>query len=116
MLPQSDTEAYLWAKKAAESGLAKAQYAIGYFTEVSGALFGAFYRDFPCSRTDRVCSPCLGHIVQIKVEHGQRRQAGNGLYLTESIRIWGFMTSVSVLHRACRDPYPVARPTQNRNN
>jgi TPR repeat protein len=34
VLPQSDTEAYLWAKKAAESGLAKAQYAVGYFTEV----------------------------------------------------------------------------------
>lgn len=34
MLPQSDTEAYLWAKKAAEAGLAKAQYAVGYFTEV----------------------------------------------------------------------------------
>ncbi|KAJ9119606.1 Chitin synthase regulator 2 [Naganishia vaughanmartiniae] len=34
VLPQSDTEAFLWAKKAAELGLAKAQYAIGYFTEV----------------------------------------------------------------------------------
>ncbi|KAK4688734.1 uncharacterized protein P7C73_g1382, partial [Tremellales sp. Uapishka_1] len=33
VLPQSDTEAYLWAKKAAEAGLAKAQYAVGYFTE-----------------------------------------------------------------------------------
>ncbi|WRT69591.1 uncharacterized protein IL334_006580 [Kwoniella shivajii] len=33
VLPQSDTEAYLWAKKAAEMGLAKAQYAAGYFTE-----------------------------------------------------------------------------------
>ncbi|ODO06833.1 hypothetical protein I350_04193 [Cryptococcus amylolentus CBS 6273] len=33
VLPQSDTEAYLWAKKAAELGLAKAQYAFGYFTE-----------------------------------------------------------------------------------
>ncbi|WWC73586.1 uncharacterized protein I206_107558 [Kwoniella pini CBS 10737] len=33
VLPQSDTEAYLWAKKAAEQGLAKAQYAVGYFTE-----------------------------------------------------------------------------------
>ncbi|ORX37804.1 hypothetical protein BD324DRAFT_623399 [Kockovaella imperatae] len=33
VLPQSDTEAYLWAKKAAELGLAKAQYAVGYFTE-----------------------------------------------------------------------------------
>ncbi|GAA5907374.1 hypothetical protein JCM6882_002820 [Rhodosporidiobolus microsporus] len=34
VLPQSDTEAYLWAKKAAELGLAKAMYACGYFTEV----------------------------------------------------------------------------------
>ncbi|GAA5834987.1 hypothetical protein JCM9279_007166 [Rhodotorula babjevae] len=34
ILPQSDTEAYLWAKKAAEQGLAKAQYAVGYFSEV----------------------------------------------------------------------------------
>lgn len=30
VLPQSDTEAYLWAKKAAEQGLAKAEYAVGY--------------------------------------------------------------------------------------
>ncbi|CAH7687356.1 hypothetical protein PPACK8108_LOCUS22134, partial [Phakopsora pachyrhizi] len=34
VLPQSDTEAYLWAKKAAEAGLPKAEYAVGYFTEV----------------------------------------------------------------------------------
>lgn len=34
MLPQSDTEAYLWAKKAADAGLSKAMYAIGYFLEV----------------------------------------------------------------------------------
>lgn len=34
VLQQSDTEAYLWARKAAQSGLAKAEYAMGYFTEV----------------------------------------------------------------------------------
>ncbi|KAG9303662.1 hypothetical protein G9A89_018559 [Geosiphon pyriformis] len=34
VLPQSDVEAYLWAKRAAEQGLAKAEYAVGYFTEV----------------------------------------------------------------------------------
>ncbi|KLO20148.1 HCP-like protein [Schizopora paradoxa] len=34
VLPQSDTEAFLWAKKAAEAGLAKAMYAVGYFLEV----------------------------------------------------------------------------------
>ncbi|CEQ42793.1 SPOSA6832_04653 [Sporobolomyces salmonicolor] len=33
VLPQSDTEAYLWAKKSAEMGFAKAEYACGYFTE-----------------------------------------------------------------------------------
>ncbi|OKL63212.1 hypothetical protein UA08_01317 [Talaromyces atroroseus] len=34
ILQQSDTEAYLWARKAAAAGLAKAEYAMGYFTEV----------------------------------------------------------------------------------
>ena len=34
VLQQSDTEAYLWARKAAKAGLAKAEYAMGYFTEV----------------------------------------------------------------------------------
>ncbi|KAJ7070705.1 hypothetical protein C8F01DRAFT_1216494 [Mycena amicta] len=34
VLPQSDTEAFLWAQKAAEAGLAKAMYACGYFFEV----------------------------------------------------------------------------------
>lgn len=34
ILQQSDTEAYLWARKAASSGLAKAEYAMGYYSEV----------------------------------------------------------------------------------
>ena len=34
VLPQSDTEAFLWAQKAAEGGLVKAMYAVGYFLEV----------------------------------------------------------------------------------
>lgn len=29
VLPQSDTEAFLWGRKAAEQGLAKAEYAVG---------------------------------------------------------------------------------------
>ena len=33
IIQQSDTEAYLWARKAASAGLAKAEYAMGYFTE-----------------------------------------------------------------------------------
>ncbi|KAF4124605.1 TPR repeat [Geosmithia morbida] len=34
VLKQSDQEAYLWARKAAMAGLAKAEYAMGYFTEM----------------------------------------------------------------------------------
>ncbi|KJZ79309.1 hypothetical protein HIM_01460 [Hirsutella minnesotensis 3608] len=44
VLGQSDTEAYLWARKAAVSGLAKAEYALGYFTEV-GIGVGANLED-----------------------------------------------------------------------
>lgn len=34
ILPQSDEKAYLWAKRAAELELPKAEYAVGYFSEV----------------------------------------------------------------------------------
>ncbi|KMU86700.1 protoplast regeneration and killer toxin resistance protein [Coccidioides immitis H538.4] len=34
MLEKDEYEAYEWAKKAAECGLAKAEYAVGYFTEM----------------------------------------------------------------------------------
>ncbi|KAF9935615.1 hypothetical protein BGZ75_007186 [Mortierella antarctica] len=34
ILPQSDAEAYIWAKRAADKDLPKALYAMGYFTEV----------------------------------------------------------------------------------
>ena len=34
VLKQSDSEAYLWARKAANKGLNKAEYAVGYYAEV----------------------------------------------------------------------------------
>ncbi|KAG0232847.1 hypothetical protein BGW42_007856 [Actinomortierella wolfii] len=34
VLKQSDTEAYLWARRAADKGLARAEYAVGYYSEV----------------------------------------------------------------------------------
>lgn len=34
VLPQSDEQAYVWARRAAQAGLPKAEYAMGYFTEV----------------------------------------------------------------------------------
>ncbi|KAG2178657.1 hypothetical protein INT44_001810 [Umbelopsis vinacea] len=34
LLPQSDEQAYVWAHRAAQAGLPKAEYAMGYFTEV----------------------------------------------------------------------------------
>lgn len=33
LLPSNDVEAYLWARKAADSGYAKGQYACGYYSE-----------------------------------------------------------------------------------
>jgi TPR repeat protein len=33
ILQQNDTEAYLWARKAADRGYSKAEYAVGYYTE-----------------------------------------------------------------------------------
>jgi TPR repeat protein len=33
VLMQSDSDAYLWARKSADKGLARAEYAVGYFTE-----------------------------------------------------------------------------------
>ncbi|KAG0253567.1 hypothetical protein DFQ27_007335, partial [Actinomortierella ambigua] len=33
VLKQSDTEAYLWARRAADKGLARAEYAVGYYSE-----------------------------------------------------------------------------------
>ncbi|KAF9916313.1 hypothetical protein BX616_004065, partial [Lobosporangium transversale] len=33
VLKQSDTEAYLWARKAADKGLSRAEYAVGYYSE-----------------------------------------------------------------------------------
>lgn len=34
VLKQSDSEAYLWARRAANKGLSKAEYAVGYYAEV----------------------------------------------------------------------------------
>ncbi|KAI9321540.1 hypothetical protein BX666DRAFT_1850101 [Dichotomocladium elegans] len=34
VLPQSDEQAYVWARRAADKGLAKGEYAVGYFTEM----------------------------------------------------------------------------------
>ncbi len=34
VLKQSDSEAYLWARRAASKGIPKAEYAVGYYAEV----------------------------------------------------------------------------------
>ncbi|EPS36879.1 hypothetical protein H072_9484 [Dactylellina haptotyla CBS 200.50] len=40
ILEQNDTEAYLWSRKAAEQGLAKAEFAVGHLTELGIGLDG----------------------------------------------------------------------------
>ena len=74
VLQQSDTEAYLWARKAAQSGLAKAEYAMGYFTEVVGpdqyynsrfrppSLLGTTLRESELLRTWKTPSAGIGKV------------------------------------------------------
>ncbi|KAF3901539.1 hypothetical protein ABW21_db0200389 [Orbilia brochopaga] len=40
VLEQNDTEAYLWSRKAAEQGLAKAEFAVGHLTELGIGMDG----------------------------------------------------------------------------
>jgi hypothetical protein len=55
VLPQSDTEAFLWVRRTAEAGLAKAMYAVGYFLKVG---IGAFVDPRECVwRRARACGP-----------------------------------------------------------
>lgn len=73
ILQQNDTEAYLWARKAATAGLAKAEYAMGYFTEVGIGVtanledakrwyWRAAGKLFTCLRL-QYSIPCLTHLV-----------------------------------------------------
>ena len=74
VLQQSDTEAYLWARKAAQSGLAKAEYAMGYFTEVvcpdqyqksrfrPSSLLGITLRESELLRTWKTPSAGIGKV------------------------------------------------------
>ena len=72
VLPQSDTEAYLWAKKAAEAGLVKAMYAAGYFLEVGIGTSPDMqqyvsWMCFFCAPADRIekCDLELFHITNV---------------------------------------------------
>lgn len=50
VLKQSDTEAYLWARKAADKGLARGEYAVGYYSEVRTLFFLSFPTRFAIFR------------------------------------------------------------------
>ena len=88
VLQQSDTEAYLWARKAAQSGLAKAEYAMGYFTEVvcpdqsydsdfqRRCLLGFSDRESELRRTLRTLSAGIGK-VQAKDLKRQKADSKN---------------------------------------
>lgn len=88
VLQQSDTEAYLWARKAAQSGLAKAEYAMGYFTEVvcpnqshnshhrPPCLLGITHRESELPRTWKTLSAGTGK-VQVKDSKKQEADSKN---------------------------------------
>ncbi|KAK3812423.1 MAG: HCP-like protein [Linnemannia gamsii] len=85
VLKQSDTEAYLWARKAADKGLARAEYAVGYYSEVGIGV----KQDLEESRRWYLRSAAQGNnrakkrLVDMKklgamrrVRHDRARQAG----------------------------------------
>ncbi|KAH9949418.1 HCP-like protein [Amylocystis lapponica] len=82
VLPQSDTEAFLWAKKAAEAGLGKAMYAVGYFLEVGIGtepnIQECVMSARPLRRRRSVCcdahAPLQGDVV-VQARGGNGRQA-----------------------------------------
>ena len=94
VLPQSDTEAYLWARRAAEAGLVKAMYAVGYFLEVGIGtpsdmkewVYAPRFCDPNCSLTlgsHHSTERCLGSNALPRKEIGARR---NGSKLTRILR------------------------------
>jgi hypothetical protein len=77
VLPQSDTEAYLWAKRAAEGGLAKAMYAVGYFLEVG----------IGCQQDTAECVRCIlssKPVIETNYQVFELLQAGCGSWRQES--------------------------------
>lgn len=87
LLTQSDTEAFLWARKAASSGLAKAEYAMGYFNEVGiGTAVDVeeakrwYYRaaceSRPILSACRTMSVKLTFLPSTKLRQGSRKTGG----------------------------------------
>jgi TPR repeat protein len=64
ILQQSDTEAYLWARKAASASLSKAEYAMGYFTEV-GIGVPANLEDAKRWYWRAACKPAISNALEI---------------------------------------------------
>ncbi|KAI0937420.1 hypothetical protein AcV5_005334 [Taiwanofungus camphoratus] len=96
VLPQSDTEAFLWAKKAAEAGLVKAMYAVGYFLEVGiGTQPNMSECVTPCLFSPLVVlsakvRPFLSLIFSCQYAH------------TMFIQIWSILQSNNVVQARCR--------------
>ena len=80
VLPQSDTEAYLWARRAAEAGLVKAMYAVGYFLEVgigtpSDMKEWVYAPHFDGNHSLTLGSPTPQGNVLVQTRFRERRQA-----------------------------------------
>lgn len=95
VLQQSDTEAYLWARKAAAAGLAKGEYAMGYFTETGIGVtanledakrwyWRAAAQDFPKARErleDLKRSGRTGPRQRERISRSSRQQEGECLIM-----------------------------------
>jgi TPR repeat protein len=83
VLKQSDSEAYLWARRAANKGLSKAEYAVGYYAEVGiGIKQDVEFAKRWYMRAAGMCSPpsCSGPtLIQSRVLAQGNKRAMNRL-------------------------------------
>lgn len=83
VLPQSDENAYLWAKRAADMGLPKAEYAVGHFFEAgigcekNTALAIEWYKRAAKNGDKRAVQKLQGKTSEEKIATGKKKAASN---------------------------------------
>jgi uncharacterized protein len=76
VLPQSDTEAFLWAKRAADAGLVKAMYATGYFYE-TGVGTEQSLQEYVVLLDTTFCQPADGPLLSATVYYKRAAEKGD---------------------------------------
>jgi uncharacterized protein len=120
ILKQSDSEAYLWARRAATKGLSKAEYAVGYYAEVGIGVkqdlelakrwymraAGRLLTHFSLNHlSESLCSAIQSASdgAVNRIEKGREQKAGNPSYSTASKqgRVYYIMTQSLSSRKNC---------------